>query len=141
MIKEYVSKWNKNKKNLEEYFRNTRQEEYNNYKTIVTKLIELVINYNVEDSFEQLDFERITEIDNGDYQGTLIYVIPKGYYQPCIEDYVYTFVYYGSCSGCDVLLAISDYEEDKPNEEQVKGYMQLALNILQQFHYLKEEEK
>jgi hypothetical protein len=144
MIKEFVDKWYKNKDNLEEYFRNTRQEEYDNYKVIVTKLIELVLNYEETDSFEKLDVERMVQIDNGDYQGTLIYVIPKTFYQPDINEHVYTYVYYGSCSVCDVLQSISNISgnyEGKPSQKQVEGYMQLALNILQHFEYFKEYEE
>ena len=44
MIKEFVDAWDANKDKLEEYFRTTRQEEYNNYRTIVYQLFKKVIN-------------------------------------------------------------------------------------------------
>jgi hypothetical protein len=138
MIKEYVDKWNKNKNKLKEYFRNTRQEEYDRYYKIVEKLIEIIINDD-EEEYKRLDIEKIKQIDDGSYQGTEIYIIPRETYQPSIDDYVYTYAYYGSCSGCDTLLGISHYEEDKPSEKQVEGYMQLALHLLQHFHYLKDK--
>lgn len=110
MIKRFVDAWDKNKKKLEEYFRNTKQEEYQEYKIILAKLIELVINpYLKENENEnryldnELDIGHITEIDNGHYQGTLIYIIPEETYQPGPEEYITTYVYYGSCSGCDTL--------------------------------------
>ena len=44
----------------------------------------------------------------------------------------YTHNYYGSCSGCDTLQCIQDYDLSKiPDEDQVKEYMQLSLHLLQ----------
>ena len=57
------------------------------------------------------------------------------------KDYVYTNTYYGSCSGCDTLQAISGYDDGLPNEEQVKDYMQLALNLLQKCKRFEEGEQ
>ena len=145
MIKEFIEAWEKNKNKLEDYFRNTKQEEYDEYLKIVTKLFEIVINpylikttdYKLNDGF---DIKNITLIDNGDYQGTQIFIIPLDTYQPKVEEYVYTHTYYGSCSGCDTLLSISDYDEEKPNEEQIKDYMTLALHLLQKCKFLESEE-
>lgn len=44
MIKEFVEAWDKNKDKLEDYFRNTKQREYDKYKDIVEKLFRIVIN-------------------------------------------------------------------------------------------------
>jgi hypothetical protein len=81
----------------------------------------------------------ITVIDNGDYQGTQIFIIPLDEYQPDISSYVYTHTYYGSCSGCDTLQGISTYDDDEPSEEQIKDYMELALHLLQKCKMFKEE--
>ena len=43
MIKEFVEKWDKYKKDLEDYFRNTKQGEYDTYEEIVKALFEKVI--------------------------------------------------------------------------------------------------
>ena len=83
--------------------------------------------------------DRITVIDDGNYQGTQIFIIPTNTYQPSVEDYVYTNTYYGSCSGCDTLQGISSYDGDEPSEEQIKDYMELALHLLQKCKMLKEE--
>ena len=82
----------------------------------------------------------MTIIDDGDYQGTQIFIIPLNTYQPNVKDYVYTNTYYGSCSGCDTLQAISYYDRELPSETQIKEYMQLALHLLQKCMWLKEEE-
>ncbi len=84
----------------------------------------------------------MTVIDNGDYQGTQIFIVPLNTYQPRAEDYVYTNTYYGSCSGCDTLLAILDYDTDKkPSENQIKDYMTLALHLLQKCKWLESGEE
>jgi hypothetical protein len=44
MIKEFIEAWEKNKEKLENYFRNTNQDEYDEYEKIVKKLFEKVIN-------------------------------------------------------------------------------------------------
>lgn len=127
MNKEFVKQWDENKLDLEEYFRTTKQCEYLNYIDIVKALFDIVINKN----YKKYDTEHITVIDDGDYQGTQLFFIHEDTYQPNVEEYVYTYVSYGSCSGCDTLLRISGYDKGKPDEQQVKDYMNLALHLLQ----------
>ena len=129
MIKEFAEKWDKYKNNLEEY---------DSYEKIVKLLFEQVINKNID--YHEFDTKNILVIDDGDYQGTQIFILHRDTYQPNIEDYVYTNVCYGSCSGCDTLLSISEYEEDKPTEKQIIDYMTLALHLLQRCTYMKESE-
>ena len=140
MIQKYINLWFENKTALEDYFMRTPQSEYDEYKTILKKIIEIVINPNVG-LFGELDIEHITEVDDGDYQGTLIYLIPSKTYQPSITDYIWTSVDYGSCSGCDTLLSISGYDEGVPTNAQVKGYMTLALHLIENMKGLCGEEK
>ena len=73
----------------------------------------------------------MTVVDDGDYQGTEIFIMPLDEYQPDIENYIYTHTYYGSCSGCDTLQHISMYDDELPNEVQIQDYMELALHLLQ----------
>lgn len=139
MIKEFVEKWDKYKGNLENYFRNTEQKEYQDYKDIVKALFENVINQGETDYWNKFNIEKMTLIDDGDYQGTQIFIIPLDTYQPNVEDYVVTNTYYGSCSGCDTLQGISYYEQGLPSENQVKAYMKLSLHLLQKCKWLEEE--
>lgn len=44
MIKEFVEAWNKNKDKLENYFKNNKQQEYDDYEKIVKQLFKKVIN-------------------------------------------------------------------------------------------------
>jgi hypothetical protein len=134
MIKEVVKQWEENKHKLEEYFKTTKQEEYSSYGNIVKKIFELCITKANE--YDNWDIENMTRIDNGDYQGTEIFIIPSTTYQPSIEDYITTHTYYGSCSGCDTLQAISSYDDDLPTEEQLKEYLTLALHLVQKMKML-----
>lgn len=139
MIKKFVEKWNRYKENLENYFRNTKQEEYQDYKDIVKALFKNVINQGETYHWNKFNIEEMTLIDDGDYQGTQIFIIPLDTYQPNIEDYVVTNTYYGSCSGCDTLLAINEFSSGLPSEEQIHDYMMLALHLLQKCKWLEEE--
>ena len=73
---------------------------------------------------------QIQRKDNGDYQGTLLYIIPFDKYQPEEYEYLMTFINYGSCSACDTLLSIQDYGEEKLTDDQVKDFMKLCKDIL-----------
>lgn len=73
--------------------------------------------------------EHIHRIDDGSYQGVLVFVIGEGGDQP--SDYWVAKVSYGSCSVCDTFQHIRDYGDEPPTEEQAKDYLTLALHILQ----------
>ena len=139
MIQEIIKKWEENKYKLEEYFSTTKQKEFASYETIIQKIFELVINSD-EDSYEKFNTNKMTVIDDGDYQGTQIFIIPKDTYQPSIYDYLITHTYYGSCSGCDVLEGIRNYDGNLPTEQQVKEYMILALHLVQKMKRITDDE-
>lgn len=44
--------------------------------------------------------------------------------------------YYGSCSGCDTLLSISQYDWGLPTDEKVEEYMTLCLHLVQRMKSL-----
>ena len=143
MIVEFVNAWEQNKEKLEEYFRTHKQTEYcHDYENLVKLLFDIVINSGIEvDPIwtynNKFDTDEITVIDNGDYQGTLIFILHKNTYQPDVSEHLYTHVNYGSCSGCDTLQAIHMYDYDKyPTEEQVQDYMMLCLHLLQNCHFM-----
>lgn len=138
MIKEFVKAWDANKTKLEEYFKTHKQQEYGSYEKLVKMLFKIVINPYFEEilGLEIFDYEHTHVIDDGSYQGTQLFIIPLATYQPSLDDYVITHQYYGSCSGCDTLLAIQDYNIGIPTEEQAKDYMTLELHILQRCKYL-----
>lgn len=123
MIQKLVDRYMANKHELEKQF---SAKHVDDYKEIVKAVVTILHDDQENDS---PDPERIHEIDDGDYEGTLLYIIGASGYQP--SKYWAVKVYYGSCSGCDTLQAIHDYSSMQPNDEQVKDYMTLALHIVQ----------
>lgn len=99
------------------------------YLDVVRTVIETISGTD-PDPYDSPDPTRIHEIDDGHYQGTLVYVIAEGGYQP--SDYWIVPVSYGSCSGCDTLQSICGYEDGQPSEQQAKDYQTLGLHIVQQ---------
>ena len=116
-----------------------RKKHPNNYKDLVKTVIKFLSNVPYEEYEMRPDSSRIHQIDDGDYQGTLLFVIASSNYQP--DTYWYVKVYYGSCSGCDTLQRIrEDYRSDQdlkiPNDQQIDDYMTLALHIVQKLKKL-----
>ena len=137
MIKEIVDKWDRNKNRLEDAIRTTDMEDAS-YKTLVELIVQHILNNTEDDEdWNNFDIEKIHEIDDGDYQGTLLFLIPKNRYQPDEDEYLVTYVNYGSCSGCDTLQKIQSYDyNDLPTCRQVNDYMRLCLHLIQNMKYI-----
>lgn len=133
MLKYCAKKWVKNKYKLEDAIRKDKNINSCSYKT----LVELIVKYILNDednkwSSQTWDDTNITLIDDGDYQGTQLFLIPTKNYQPGPHDYLMTYADYGSCSVCDTLEGIqSDHYGKKPTDEQVADYMTLCLHLVQ----------
>lgn len=138
MIQEFVKAWDANRETLKEYIRTHEQKEYDEYVKLVKILFDIVINPYFKYDPRNLSYntESIHVIDDGDYQGSQLFIIPNNDYQPSPYEYVWTHCSYGSCNGCDTLLAISNYGDGLPSEEQVDDYMTLLLHLLQRCKYL-----
>lgn len=119
MESKYVERFMANKSQLERSF---SLKQPDRYKELVTEVIGCISSGDYGD----LDKSKITEIDYGDYQGTLLYIITTKEYQP--SDFWAVKVSYGSCGGCDTLRAIKD---DYSKKDQIEQYMTLALHIVQ----------
>ena len=149
MIKFAVSQWDKNKTRLESHIANNLKDyEDCSYKKLVEDVVRYVFN-DAEDRYDldEYDYTKVTEIDNGDYQGTLLYLIPTDAYQPDETEYLMTHAGYGSCSGCDTLLSLqynienvfddSGYgnytaeEKDKMRDTAIGDLMTLCLHLVQ----------
>jgi hypothetical protein len=101
----------------------------NSYEEIVEEVVRAI---NPDGDYDLPDPSRIHTIDDGDYQGTLVFVIGAGGYQP--HRYWATTVSYGSCGGCDTLQGIRDdggYSDTAPNARQTADYQTLALHLVQ----------
>jgi hypothetical protein len=125
MIAEFVQRWEAKKEHIRALFTTKHPDDY----AEVVKNVIIHLAPDPENYDPYPDPERIHEIDDGDYQGTLLFVIAAEGYQP--SDYWYVRVGYGSCSGCDTLEAIKMYSDELPNEKAIDDYMTLALHIVQ----------
>lgn len=155
MLDWIIKKWDKNKGNLEKAIRQDKEINCCDY----IHLVELVVCHILNDSCEIEENEwhkecyyrewrgnvkRIYEIDDGYYQGTKIFIIPRVTYQPDVSDYLFTHQYYGSCSGCDTLQAIQNesmFNPEVPTESQVKDYLLLCQHLVCNMNWLCEKEE
>lgn len=126
MIKYCLEQWNKNKDNLEKIF---YKKDWNkcSYLDLVKVIIIEVLN---PDSKYEWDADKVSEIDDGDYSGTLLFLFPIKTYVPSERDYLTTFIDYGSCSGCDTLKRIQEYGLSFSSYGQVVEYMRLCKDIV-----------
>lgn len=106
-------------------------------------LVEMVVTYILNDpnSPKSSDFgiDDILEIDDGDYQGSLLYLIRREkYYQPDPGDYIMTTVSYGSCSCCDMLQGIDEDfysgHEDRARNDLCSLCLHLVQEIVKPFN-------
>lgn len=137
MIKEFIDQWWKHKDNMERYFKSIPKIRAIDYEDIVKALIGNVLNCEEELVRYKISTD-IHVIDDGEYQGTQIFVVHNDTYQPDVDDYFFTHNYYGSCSGCDTLQSITQYQPKPATDEQVKELMKLAFDLLRNFKPLVE---
>lgn len=127
MIKIMKEMWDKNRDKLKEELMSLDNIEYLNYKDIVKITFDKIYNAENLSWHKFLNLNNIHEINDGDYQGTLIYLIPFDTYQPDEKDYLMTFIWYGSCSVCDTLQSIQSLDS---KEQQVEDLMTLCKDIV-----------
>lgn len=127
MLKILLEKWEKNHHLLQREL-----EEGEGFNTCCyLDLVKLTFDTIYNDGEDRcLNTKAITEIDNGEYQGTLLFLIPFDTYQPSEHEYLMTYVGYGSCSGCDTLLGIQGWKHEKLTPEQVILFMDLCRDII-----------
>ena len=98
------------------------------YHSLLQATVTVLQDVRGADEYSTMDPKRIHDIDDGDYQGTLLFVIAAAGYRP--SNYWATKVSYGSCSSCDTLDSIRD---DSPSgSARVDAYMTLCLHMVQQ---------
>jgi hypothetical protein len=125
MIQKFVDRFMARREELEKRFA-AMPDGPSDYKQIVKEVVRVICDV---DEYSTPDEGRIHEINDGDYQGTLLYVIGSNDYQP--STYWAVKVAYGSCSGCDTLESIRSYSDESPSADQLAQYMALALHIVQ----------
>ena len=137
MIKYCIEKWDKNKDLLRSALDNNKllnhvlnkndddHLEYLEYKDLIRLTVMFILN-----DENEWDANKITEIDDGDYQGTLLYLIPEDTYQPNSSEYLMTFVEYGSCSGCDALQGIQCFLGVRSRNKSIDDLMNLCKDLI-----------
>lgn len=136
MIKFCLQQWDKNKGRLEAAIRadNTINNEDRRYDYLVKLVVDNILNEAgcKEGDSNTWDSEKITMIDDGEWSGTLLFLVPKKTYVPSEYEYIMTYADYGSCHVCDTLLEIQGYDSEGmlPTEEQVADYMTLCRDLV-----------
>ena len=134
MIKYALKKWSENKDALRNAIQQTEKDKrcFWDYNDIVKLVCRYIFNENVSDEDPMINVDGITMIDNGDYQGTLIFMLPFDTDQPAEYEYLMTYVGYGSCSGCDTLQRIQadDEDDDETEKDLVDSYLSICKDIV-----------
>lgn len=129
MLKYCYEKWDKNKSILESELRKADLTSQS-YKSLLELVVRCILNDGQEESYDMWESKRITEIDDGDYQGTLLFLIPKNTYQPSEYEYLMTYIGYGSCSCCDYLQSIEPWDNKDVTDETIKKFMGLCKDFV-----------
>ena len=122
-----VTAWDENKSKIEAVLRQEVKNDEDDYHEENYNYHDLLIIF-VREALPEYDHENIREIDDGHYQGTLVFIINETGYQP--SSYFATSVGYGSCSGCDTLQSVTMSTDV---EQRIKEYMTLILHMVQNF--------
>lgn len=133
MLKYVPWQWDHNKDELLEAIREKVHVGHADYGQLMKLTIRHILNgKNKKPTFEGFEWrwsEQFIEVDDGEYQGTLIFLIHKETYQPSKHDYLITPVCYGNCSGCDTI----QYIRTEPDaEKRNKLYLDLCRDLLVQ---------
>ena len=131
MIQNFIDRFTTNQAAIEAKFRAAHPESYED-------VVRVVVDAVKGDEYDHMDPSPIHTIDDGDYQGTLLFVIASSGYQP--SKYWYVKVGYGSCSGCDTLQDIRGYTDEPVTDQQLRDYMTLALHIVQGLKEMSDDE-
>ncbi len=123
MLRILKDKWAKNEGLLLEKIAKLDLNRYSmEYEELVSLAFDTIYNDGEEISgldypyCDGLDCDHITVVDNGDYQGTQLFLIPFNTYQPEAHEYLMTYFGYGSCSGCDTLQRILEDETNRDRQ-------------------------
>lgn len=153
MLDWIIRKWEKNKEKLESAIRQDEEINDCSYDYLVKLVVHYILNNGDEmsDKYSYTDKiywneNQIRMIEDGDCQGTQIFIIPRVTHQPDCEDYLFTYQSYGSCSGCDTLQKIQcmeweldvacNYTRTLPTEVQVKDYALLCQHLISNMKWL-----
>lgn len=128
MIQQVIKQFDQNRDKLK--LRLSNENNISSYRDLVNILLSVISD---EDNLD-FDYEELTSIDHGHYQGTEIFIFPVKEYQP--RDYYYFCVDYGSCSGCDTLQHVLYDYCDNETQKKIDGLFTLCLHMAQSIRKL-----
>lgn len=116
MIPEIISQWEERKHLLGEYFMIQLEEIPDVFSVSYLDILALTFKYVITGSISTYHdvtwtAHRIISINDDNYEGTLILIIPPDDNAPLIEDYLITTVEYGSQDALQEATGVSDYME------------------------------
>lgn len=136
-------KWAENEKRLQHAFQMIDTSYLQNtldYKELIKIVVRYILNDGLRDdtvfdNYYFWDENNITTIDNGDYQGTLLFLIPKLAYQPSHSEYLMSYIDYGSCSACDVLQSAQTHDDrDKLIDDLMFICRTIVTNLIKPYN-------
>ena len=122
MLAEFTTPFIENKDN---YLERLAAEGYPSYERLLELALEIISEVAEFGYGDAPDPALIHPIDDGDYQGTKVFVVGSKGYQP--DKYWVTTVGYGSCSGCDALENAWGYGDN----DDYEAIYTLVLHMLQ----------
>lgn len=139
MNADIIEQWEKNKNKFEEILKKAviKKTFRYEYEFLLSILIKHVINRDRSDKYLDLEYDLlyneddITKIQLGHYNGDYLFIVKPDYKYCSVGSLWVTKVFYGSCSGCDEMIA-AEYQKSDP-KEKVDILMGLSLNIIQEF--------
>ena len=121
MIVEYIDRFKEIENQLKEKYIENKPTGY--YDAILKDTLELMF---IDEEYGTPDFTNIHRVDDGDYQGTLLFIVPERCYQP--NKYWIVKVSYGSCSHCDTYQSIDEISDVREKSSQ---FTTLALHMIE----------
>lgn len=95
---------------------------------------ELLIETIVKTCFPEYSPDKITILDDCDYDGTIMAIFSREIFCPNCSDYLMTYIDYGSCSACDTLFYIMDCSENK-EKDLYKLCVDIISNTIKPYNF------
>ena len=89
MLKVLAEQWCKNQNKLKKYLKDN----YETLNSLMYKdIVQIAFEQIYDNKLDPLSFDCMTMVDNGGYQGTLLFIIPFNTYQPNEYQYLMTYI-------------------------------------------------
>jgi len=135
MLKILLERWNENEKELRKTLESMESFSRWKYKRLVRLTFDVIYNNCGDDAEYELDTSAITEIDDGQEKGTLLYLIPFDTAKPTEYEYLMTHIAYGSCDSCDVLEgALIEEDRDRQVDLLMKICRMIIVNTIKPYN-------